>query len=137
MRTNFFRGLALASVSIAGLASGQQPPSPPAGEWLPVGRLAIPGSSYEIVFGRAEPAAGDATQWPTRPAAVVLYVLDGEFWYWIDGQPVTRYMVRGADDVVERAFPNGLPPPAPPTAMALYIVDRGRPAGAAPAPASP
>ena len=75
----------LAAVLVAGLAYAQQ--APLAIKRTPLGKVDVPGSNYEVIFGIAELSPGPKTGRHSHPGPVLAYVAEGEFWYLIDGQP--------------------------------------------------
>ena len=132
MRRNFIGRLALGALLIAGVAQAQQP----ANQRPPLGKVAIPGSNYEIVFGMAELPRGSRMEHHPHPGVVMVYLADGEFWYLIDGQPAHPYEVGDAFQVPERAFPSEGHGGSAAAVMAVYIVEREKPAIAAAVPRS-
>lgn len=134
MRRSFIARLALGALFIAGFAQAQQPASQPADQRPSLGKVAIPGSNYEIVFGMAELSRGSQTEQPAHPGVVMVYVAHGEFWYLIDGQPGQPYRVSEALQVPERGFPSGGQGGSASAVMAVYIVEREKPAVAAAMP---
>ena len=82
----------LAALSLAGLAYGQQAPLQPSLiKRTPLGKVEVPGSNYEVVFGIAELAAGHKAGRHSHPGPLLVYVTEGQFWYHIDGQPEKVY----------------------------------------------
>lgn len=130
MRTNFIATLTIGALLSPGVAFAQQKVQSPASQ-QPPGQVTIPGSNYDIVFGTAELAPGQQTRRHSHPGAVIVYVANGEFWTLIDGQPGQRYKVGDASQVPERAFPTEGQASGAAAVMAVYIVEKGRPASAA------
>ena len=130
MRRNFIGRLALGALLIAGVAQAQQP----ADQRPPLGKVAIPGSNYEIVFGMAEWLPGSPSEQHAHPGVVMVYVADGEFWYLIDGQRGQPYRAGDASHVRERAFPGESQGRSAAPVMAVYIVEKEKPAVAAAVP---
>jgi quercetin dioxygenase-like cupin family protein len=120
--------LAVAALSVAGLAQAQSPAAAPAIKRTPLGKIEVPGSDYEVVFGIAELAAGLKSGRHHHPGALIVYVAEGEFWYAIDGQPERTYRAGDSFQVAEGAVHNeGAAGGAPAKVMAVYVVKKGMP----------
>lgn len=120
--------LAVAALSTAGYAQTQQPASPPPIKRTPLGKVDVPGSNYEVVFGIAELVPGPKTGRHSHPGIVMAYVAEGEFWYLIDGQPERIYNAGDAFQVSEHAVHNeGAVGTGPAKVIAVYIVEKGKP----------
>lgn len=120
--------LAIAALSIAGYVQAQQPAGPPPIKRTPLGKVDVPGSNYEVMFGIAELIPGPTTGRHSHPGVVMAYVVEGEFWYQIDGQPEHIYKAGDAFQVLERAVHNeGAVGHKPAKVMAVYIVEKGKP----------
>jgi quercetin dioxygenase-like cupin family protein len=96
----FRQSLLLGSVTallLGGLGNAQQPlpspvqPSPV--KRTPLGKVDVPGSNYEVVFGITELAGGFKTGRHFHPGLVMAYVAEGEFWYLVDGEAERIYKV--------------------------------------------
>jgi quercetin dioxygenase-like cupin family protein len=122
-----FVALAIAALSIAGYVEAQQPAGPPPIKRTPLGKVDVPGSNYEVVFGIAELVPGPTTGRHSHPGIVIAYVAEGEFWYLIDGQPERTYKAGDAFQVPEGAVHNeGAVGSKPAKVMAVYIVEKGK-----------
>ena len=132
MRRNSISRLAMISAPlIAGFVQAQQPASPPASQRPQPDKVAIPGSNFEIVFGMAEWLPGSRTDRHAHPGVVMVYLADGAFWYLIDGETGRPHRVGDISHVPELAFPGeGQRSTAVPV-MALYIIEKEKPAAAA------
>lgn len=120
--------IAAAALATAGYAQMQQsePPSPI--KRTPLGKVDVPGSNYEVVFGIAELVPGPKSGRHSHPGIVMAYVAEGEFWYLIDGQAERTYKAGDAFQVPEGAVHNeGAVGTRPAKVMAVYIVEKGRP----------
>jgi quercetin dioxygenase-like cupin family protein len=119
----------VAALTLAGLAYAQQAPvKPPPIVRTPLGKVEVPGSNYEVVFGIAELAAGPKTGRHSHPGIVLAYVAEGEFWYLIDGQPEKIYKAGDSFQVPHSAIHNeGAVGSRPSKVMAVYIVEKGKP----------
>jgi quercetin dioxygenase-like cupin family protein len=119
----------VAALSLAGLAYAQQAPLQPSPiKRTPLGKVEVPGSNYEVVFGIAELAPGFKAGRHSHPGPVLAYVAEGEFWYLIDGQPEKTYTVGDSFQVPHGAIHNeGAVGSRPAKVMAVYIVEKGKP----------
>lgn len=119
--------LVVAVLSTAGYAQTQQPAPLPI-KRTPLGKVDVPGSNYEVVFGIAELVPGPKTGRHSHPGFVMAYVAEGEFWYLIDGQPEHTYQAGDAFQVPERAVHNeGAVGTRPAKVIAVYVIEKGRP----------
>jgi quercetin dioxygenase-like cupin family protein len=118
-----------ALVLLAGLSYAQQSPLQPSPiKRTPLGKVDVPGSNYEVVFGITELASGPKTGRHSHPGTVLAYVAEGEFWYHIDGQPEKIYKVGDSFQVSDGAIHNeGAVGTGPAKVMAVYIVEKGKP----------
>jgi quercetin dioxygenase-like cupin family protein len=128
----FKKSLLVSSVvalSLAGLAYAQQAPLQPSPiKRTPLGKVEVPGSNYEVVFGIAELAPGFKARRHSHPGPVLAYVAEGEFWYLIDGQPEKTYTVGDSFQVPHGAIHNeGAVGSRPAKVIAVYIVEKGKP----------
>ena len=126
------RSLFLVSVvalSLAGFASAQQPPAQPSPiKRTPLGKVEVPGSNYEVVFGITELAAGHKAGRHFHPGPVLVHVTEGEFWYPIDGQPERIYNAGDSFEVPDSAIhAEGAVGSKPARVMAVFIVEKGKP----------
>lgn len=117
---------AAAALSFASFAYGQQ--TPLSIKRTPLGKAEMPGSNYEVVFGIAELSPGPKTGRHSHPGTVLAYVMEGEFWYHIDGQPEKIYKAGDSFQVSDAAIHNeGAVGDKPAKVMAVYIVEKGKP----------
>jgi quercetin dioxygenase-like cupin family protein len=84
--------LAIAALAIGGAALAQSPPQNPPLTPSPVKRNIIsktelPNSNYEITTAIVEIAPGFKAPRHLHPGIVYAYIIEGEFWLAIDGQP--------------------------------------------------
>jgi len=120
----------LVSVLLAGLAHAQQAPVQPSSpvKRTPLGRVEVPGSNYEVVFGITELAAGFKSGRHSHPGQVLAYVAEGEFWYLVDGQPERIYRVGEALQLPDGAIHNeGAAGSNPVKVFAVFVVEKGKP----------
>jgi quercetin dioxygenase-like cupin family protein len=100
----------------------------PAVKRTPLGKVEVPGSNYEVVFGMAElPAAFKAGR-HSHPGPVLAYVLDGEFVLALDGQPEKTFKTGEALQVPDKAVHDeGAGGGKPAKLIAVYVVEKGKP----------
>ncbi len=119
----------MAAVLLGGLAHGQQAfqqPSPV--KRTPLGKVDVPGSNYEVVFGITELGPGFKAGRHSHPGLVLAYVLEGDFWYHIDGQTERIYKVGEALQLPDRAIHNeGAAGSNAVKVMAVFVVEKGQP----------
>jgi quercetin dioxygenase-like cupin family protein len=128
----FKESLILASVAVvllAGIGYAQQSPIQPSPiKRTPLGKVDVPGSNYEVVFGITELAAGFKSGRHSHPGPVLAYVAEGEFWYLVDGQPEKIYKVGESFQLPHSAIHNeGAAGSNPVKVMAVFIVEKGKP----------
>lgn len=126
------KSLLVGSMTIAllgGLALAQQAPLQPSPiKRTPLGKVEVPGSNYEVVFGITELAAGFKAGRHSHPGLVLAYVAEGEFWYHVDGQPEKIYKVGESFQLPHSAVHNeGAAGSAPVKVMAVFVVEKGKP----------
>ena len=117
------------ALSLAGLAYAQQAPVQPSPiKRTPLGKVEVPGSNYEVVFGITELVAGHKAGRHSHPGPVLVYVTEGEFWYHIDGQPEKVYKVGDSFEVPHSAIhAEGAVGSTSAKVMAVFIVEKGKP----------
>ena len=126
------KSLLVGSVTIAllgGLALAQQAPIQPSPvKRTLLGKVDVPGSNYEVVFGITELAAGFKSGRHSHPGLVMAYVAEGEFWYHVDGQPEKIYKVGESLQLPDSAVHNeGAAGSNPVKVMAVFVVEKGKP----------
>jgi quercetin dioxygenase-like cupin family protein len=120
----------LAGLLLGGAAHAQQaaPAQPSPVKRTPLGKVEVPGSNYEVVFGITELAAGFKSGRHSHPGQVMAYVVEGEFWYLVDGQPERIYKVGEALQLPDSAIHNeGAAGSGPVKVMAVFVVEKGKP----------
>ena len=127
-----FKSLLISSVTavlLGGFAQAQQAPVQPSPvKRTPLGKVDVPGSNYEVVFGITELAGGFKSGRHSHPGLVMAYVAEGEFWYLVDGQPEKIYKVGDSFVLPDRAIHNeGAAGSSPVKVMAVFIVEKGQP----------
>lgn len=131
----FRQSLLLGSVTallLGGLGNAQQPqpspvqPSPV--KRTPLGKVDVPGSNYEVVFGITELAGGFKTGRHSHPGLVIAYVAEGEFWYLVDGEVERIYKVGESFQLSHSAVHNeGAAGSSSVKVMAVFVVEKGKP----------
>jgi quercetin dioxygenase-like cupin family protein len=122
-------GLMLICGVVALHAQGQQTfPQPSPVKRTPLGKVEVPGSNYEVVFGITELAAGFKSGRHSHPGLVLAYVAEGEFWYHVDGQTEKIYKVGESFQLPDRAIHNeGAEGDKAVKVMAVFVVEKGKP----------
>ena len=127
----FRQSLLLGSVTallLGGLGNAQQPqpspvqPSPV--KRTPLGKVDVPGSNYEVVFGITELAGGFKTGRHSHPGLVMAYVAEGEFWYLVDGEAERNLQV---GELLNCVHNEGAAGSSPLKVMAVFVVEKGKP----------
>lgn len=119
----------VAAVLLCNVAHAQQVPVQPSPiKRTPLGRVEVPGSNYEVVFGITELAAGFKSGRHSHPGLVLAYVAEGEFWYLVDGQAERIYKVGESFQLPHGAIHNeGASGSNPVKVMAVFVVEKGKP----------
>jgi quercetin dioxygenase-like cupin family protein len=122
------------AVLVGGFAQAQQAPQQPSPlqpspvKRTPLGKVEVPGSNYEVVFGITELAGGFKSGRHFHPGLVLAYVAEGEFWYLVDGQAEKIYKVGESFQLPDRAIHNeGAAGSNPVKVMAVFVVEKGKP----------
>ena len=128
LKKSLFVG-SVAAVLLGGPVQAQQAPVQPAPvKRTPLGKVEVPGSNYEVVFGITELAGGFKSGRHSHPGLVMAYVAEGEFWYLVDGQPERIYKVGESFQLPHSAIHNeGAAGSAPVKVMAVFVVEKGKP----------
>jgi quercetin dioxygenase-like cupin family protein len=119
----------MAAVLLSGVALAQQAPVQPSPvKRTPLGKVEVPGSNYEVVFGITELAGGFKSGRHFHPGLVLAYVAEGEFWYLVDGQAERIYKVGESFQLPDRAVHNeGAAGSNPVKVFAVFVVEKGQP----------
>jgi quercetin dioxygenase-like cupin family protein len=119
----------LAAVMLVGVAHSQQvPPQASPIKRTPLGKVEVPGSNYEVVFGISELAGGFKSGRHSHPGFVMVYVAEGEFWFALDGQPEKIYKAGESFQYAQRAIHNeGAAGSTPVKVFAVFVVEKGKP----------
>jgi quercetin dioxygenase-like cupin family protein len=119
----------IAAVLLGGFAHAQQvAPQPSPVKRTPLGRVEVPESNYEVVFGITELPAGFKSGRHSHPGLVMAYVAEGEFWFVIDGEPEKIYKVGDSFQYAHSAIHNeGAAGNKPVKVFAVFVVEKGKP----------
>ena len=119
----------ISAVLLGGFVHAQQAPQQPSPvKRTPLGKVDVPGSNYEVVFGITELAPGFKSGRHSHPGVVLAYVAEGEFWYHVDGQPEKIYKVGESFQSPHSAIHNeGAAGSNPVKVMAVFVVEKGKP----------
>jgi quercetin dioxygenase-like cupin family protein len=129
MLKQFLLVSSMTAVLLGGFAYGQQGPVQPSPvKRTPLGKVEVPGSNYEVVFGITELAGGFKSGRHSHPGLVLAYVAEGDFWYHVDGQPEKIYKAGESFQLPDRAIHNeGAAGSNPVKVMAVFVVEKGKP----------
>ena len=119
----------MAAVLLGGFAYAQQAPLQPSPiKRTPLGKVEVPGSNYEVIFGITELAPGFKAGRHSHPGPLLVHVTEGEFWYHIDGQPEKVYKVGDSFEVPHSAIhAEGAIGSGSAKVMVVFIVEKGKP----------
>jgi quercetin dioxygenase-like cupin family protein len=124
---------AFASIALAfaAPAAAQQAPSsvqPSPVKRTPIGKVEVPGTNQEVLTAVVEIAAGFKAGRHTHPGTVQVYMLEGEFWLALDGQPEKTYSAGQSFEVPNGAIHNeGAIGDKPVKFVGVYVVEKGKP----------
>ena len=127
------RLLLAATLTALALAAHAQPvPSPvqPAPVKRTVlGKVEVPGANYDVITAMVEIAPGFKAGRHTHPGTVQAQILEGEFWYAIDGQPekVAKAGEVARDPRRRDSQRRCRSARGPMKLIAIYTVERGKP----------
>jgi quercetin dioxygenase-like cupin family protein len=126
-----FAAVAVLTFAFTGAALAQPQPSPvqPAPVKRTVlGKVEVPGANYDVITALVEIQPGFKAGRHNHPGTVQAQVLEGEFWYVLDGQP--EKVAKAGDwlEIRDAAIHNeGALGTAPAKLIAVYTVERGKP----------
>ena len=112
-------------------ASAQPVPSPvqpaPVKRTM-LGKVEVPGASYDVITALVEIAPGFKAGRHNHPGTVQYQVLDGEFWLAVDGQPEKVSKVGEFGEIKDAAIHNeGSVGSTAAKLLVIYTVERGKP----------
>src|SRR5471030_245824 len=113
----------LAAFALAGSAIAQNPPvSPSPVKRTVVSKIAVPGTNYEVITATLEIAPGFKAGRHFHPGIVTGYILEGEFWLALDGQPEVTLTAGQSREIPNKAIHNeGNPGTVPMKAIVSYV----------------
>ena len=122
---------ALAMFALTDTAAAQQAPSPvqPAPVKRTVlGKVEVPGANYDVITALVELQPGFKAGRHSHPGTVQAQVLEGEFWFAVDGQPEKVSKAGEWLEIRNSAIHNeGAVGSVPAKLIAIYTVERGKP----------
>jgi len=129
-------GAALVAFAMATPLDAQQQPSPV--QPAPIKRTIlqradVPGTNLEIIYATVEIAAGFKAGRHNHPGVVIGHVVEGDFWFALDGQPEKILHAGDSLSVSDRAIHNEGATDKAVRLNAVYVVEKGKPL-ASPAP---
>jgi quercetin dioxygenase-like cupin family protein len=136
MFRQFVLGAALAAFAMTMPLEAQQQPSPV--QPAPIKRTIlqradVPGTNLEIIYATVEIAAGFKAGRHNHPGVVMGHVVEGDFWFALDGEPEKILHPGDSLTVADRAIHNEGATDKPVKLNAVYVVEKGKPL-ASPAP---
>ena len=90
-------------------------------------RADVPGTNLELVFATIDIAAGARTGRHTHPGMTMAYVVDGDYWVHIDGQPEQVVHPGDSTSNPNRAIHDEGALDKPVKLTAVYVVEKGKP----------
>lgn len=114
---------------LAGSVLAQNPPvSPSPVKRNVVSRIDVPGTNYEVITAMLEIAPGFKAGRHFHPGIVTGHILEGTFWYALDGQPEKTFGPGEGVEVPLKAIHNeGAVGDKPMKAVVTYVVEKGQP----------
>jgi quercetin dioxygenase-like cupin family protein len=90
-------------------------------------RADVPGTNRELIYAIVEIAAGAKAGRHNHPGVAMAYVVEGDFWLHVDGQP-ERVLHAGESAVTpDHAIHNEGAMDKPVKLNAVYVVEKGQP----------
>ncbi|HKS65385.1 MAG TPA: cupin domain-containing protein [Xanthobacteraceae bacterium] len=126
-----FAGITVVLLAFTGAALAQQAPSPvqpsPVKRTV-LGKVEVPGANYDVITAMVEIQPGFKAGRHSHPGTVQAQVLDGEFWFVLDGQPEKVAKAGEWLEIRNSAIHNeGAQGSVPAKLIAIYTVERGKP----------
>jgi quercetin dioxygenase-like cupin family protein len=87
----------------------------------------VPGTNLELVYATVEIAAGFKAGRHFHPGLAMAFVVEGEFWFQLDGQP--EKVLRAGESLTtpDRAIHNEGALGQPVKLTAVYVLEKGKP----------
>jgi len=120
---------ALAGFALAGVALAQNPPVTPSPvKRTIVAKIEVPDSNYEVITAMLEIAPGFKAGRHFHPGLVTGHILEGTFWYALDGEPEKTFGPGEAVAIPMKGIHNeGAVGDKPMKAVVTYVVEKGQP----------
>jgi quercetin dioxygenase-like cupin family protein len=118
----------LASLAVVGFLHAQPQPAPVKRTILQ--RADVPGTNLEVVYAAVEIAAGVKAGRHSHPGTVFAKIVDGDFWFALDGQPEKVVKAGESLTIPDRAIHNEGATDKPVKLDVVYIVEKGKPLAA-------
>jgi quercetin dioxygenase-like cupin family protein len=96
-------------------------------------RADVPGTNLELIFATVDIAAGFKAGRHNHPGVAMAQVVEGDFWFQLDGQPERIAHPGESLTTPDRAIHNEGAMDRPVKLTAVYVVEKGKPL-ASPAP---
>jgi quercetin dioxygenase-like cupin family protein len=93
-------------------------------------RADVPGTNLEVVYAAVEIAAGVKAGRHSHPGTVFAKIVDGDFWFALDGQPEKVVKAGESLTIPDRAIHNEGATDKPVKLDVVYIVEKGKPLAA-------
>jgi quercetin dioxygenase-like cupin family protein len=123
----------LASLAVVGSLYAQPQPSPvqPAPVKRTIQQRAdVPGTNLEVIYATVEIAAGVKAGRHSHPGTVFAKIVDGDFWFALDGQPEKVVKAGESLTIPDRAIHNEGATDKPVKLDVVYIVEKSKPLAA-------
>ena len=133
MLRSFILGFAIALGLAVPLAAQQTPVQPSPVKRTILQRADVPGTNLEMIYANVEIAPGFKAGRHSHPGVVMAQVIEGEFWFALDGQPEKVFKAGEAFTVPDRAVHNEGATDKGVKFSVVYVVEKGKPL-ATPAP---
>jgi quercetin dioxygenase-like cupin family protein len=128
LKQSLLVGSVTAALLGAAADAQQAPVQPSPVKRTPLGKVEVPGSNYEVIFGITELAGGFKSGRHSHPGPLLAYVVEGEFWYLVDGQPEKIYKVGDTIQLPHSAIHNeGSAGSNPVKVMVVFVAEKGKP----------
>lgn len=90
-------------------------------------RADVPGTNLELIIATVDIAAGARAGRHTHPGMTMAYVVDGDFWQHVDGQPENILHPGESTSNPDRAIHDEGALDKPVKLHAVYVVEKGKP----------
>ncbi len=125
--------VAVATLTMTGIAASQQPTPPQTIKRTLLQKFDVPGSNYETVIGLAEIVPNVNIGRHTHPGIEGGYLLEGELVLMVEGQPPKTVKAGDSWQFAPAAVHDAKAGPAGAKVLVTYVVEKGKPL-ATPAP---